>query len=123
MNDTYGHEAGDRVLKAISRECTAALRPGDMFARLGGEEFAVLLPATGHAAAVHFAERLRCVVETIRIEHEGQLIHVTASLGSAASEAGKCSLADLLNAADAALYDAKRSGRNRVGMPRSRAVA
>ena len=123
VNDTYGHGAGDRVLKAISRECIAALRPGDIFARIGGEEFAALLPATGHVAAAHLAERLRCVIETIRVEHEGHSIRVTASLGSAASEAGERTLAELLDTADAALYDAKRSGRNRVGVSRSREVA
>ena len=123
VNDTHGHEAGDKVLQAITTACTAILRPGDMFARLGGEEFAVLLPATGYDEAARIAERMRCVVDTVRVEHRGLCLSVTASFGCAASDAGEGTVAFLLSAADEALYEAKRSGRNRVGVLPGRAVA
>jgi diguanylate cyclase (GGDEF)-like protein len=116
-NDAYGHQAGDECLRRVADVLGhAAHRPGDMVARYGGEEFAVVLSQTGAAGARAVAEGLRAQVEALRIPHSASSFGiVTISLGIAtalpASEAG---LDSLLRTADAALYRAKRAGRNRV---------
>ncbi|WP_428483986.1 diguanylate cyclase [Rhodopila sp.] len=114
VNDSYGHGAGDEALKALSRTCMSMLRPSDTFARLGGEEFAVLLPSTELHGAGDLAERLRVSIATTPIRVARQLLHCTASLGCAILNAECSTLSDLLAAADTALYAAKGSGRNRV---------
>lgn len=114
INDGYGHAAGDAVLKAVADELKRHTRAADVVARLGGEEFAVLLPATGLAIARELAERLRGSIAALQIAHDGQYIGVSCSFGVTASENGAASLEQLLNTADLATYRAKASGRNRV---------
>lgn len=109
INDEYGHPTGDRVLKAIAEACKAEIRPSDLFARLGGEEFAIFLYGAGSAAALVCAERIRRMVESLALSGCGPF---TISCGIAESRAG-FSLDLLLAEADVALYSAKRSGRNR----------
>jgi diguanylate cyclase (GGDEF)-like protein len=112
INDSHGHPAGDDVLKAVVATCAAELRSTDCLGRMGGEEFAVLLPETGAEDAIACAERLRCAVEAIVMPSLPDA-QVTISLGiAAAGETTPC-LDDWLAWADAALYAAKRSGRNR----------
>lgn len=110
VNDTYGHAAGDAVLVHLAGLLRGAVRREDMVGRLGGEEFAVLLPATSPVDAVMLAERLRITLEQSHIDIGNECIQVTASLGIAALGADAN---DSLARADAALYAAKRGGRNR----------
>ena len=97
-------------LAALRETIAKALRPTDLFARLGGEEFAVLLPATGLSEAAEIAERLRCLVADMRLETPQGVLSITTSLGCATALPN----GDLLRSADEALYTAKRSGRDRV---------
>lgn len=110
VNDVNGHPAGDRVLSHFANTLSAALRPTDLLARLGGEEFAILLPATSLKDAVAMAERLRILVAEMRVETANGDVTVTVSLGCATAAVDD----DLLEAADRALYAAKHAGRNRV---------
>ena len=117
FNDTFGHQGGDDCLKQIARVIGGELlRPGDLAARYGGEEFAVIMPATPSHGAVIVAERLRYAVEALAIHHPSSPPGiVTLSIGTAAaSTADAASPAALVASADAALYRAKRDGRNRV---------
>lgn len=114
INDTYGHEAGDAVLKALGGLLRAAVRGSDLVARLGGEEFVVLLPETPLAGALEIAQRLRQQVEAMVVEWQGRGIPVRISVGVAACPECASSPATLLQAADAALYASKEAGRNRV---------
>ncbi|GMU51404.1 MAG: hypothetical protein AMXMBFR33_05500 [Candidatus Xenobia bacterium] len=114
LNDTYGHQAGDAVLRIVSELFTKALREYDIVARYGGEEFAVILPSTPRSKAASIAERLRASVAEEDVSHQHQLIPVSVSVGVATyPEDGQSSEA-LIAKADRALYRAKRSGRNRV---------
>ncbi|MDX2222431.1 MAG: diguanylate cyclase [Rhodospirillaceae bacterium] len=114
VNDTYGHDVGDVVLKEVAKVCAAQLRGTDIFARFGGEEFIALLPETDLKAGMILAERLRQAVGLQPIfSHKGPVV-VTASLGLAAYLPQDKSLEDAVKRADEALYAAKRSGRNRV---------
>lgn len=115
INDKYGHSFGDQVLKAVS-EVLKMLAPKEgLAARIGGEEFALLIPATSHADAAKLAERLRAVVAGSRVRRgAGEVIEtVTISLGVACRQAGE-SPEQLLERADSALYASKQNGRNRV---------
>jgi two-component system, cell cycle response regulator len=114
VNDTHGHPAGDAVLAAVAARVGAALRRGDLLARLGGEEFGILLPATELAAAAELAERVRARVAAEPVPVAGAAIAVTVSAGCAALGAGEADGRGLLARADARLYDAKRGGRDRV---------
>lgn len=114
VNDTAGHQAGDEVLKQIVREARHVLRGSDMVGRIGGEEFALLLPSTTPQEALDIAERLRSAVEAVVHDIAGQTLRVTISLGIASLDATTDNLEDLLAAADEALYAAKGAGRNRV---------
>jgi diguanylate cyclase (GGDEF)-like protein len=112
VNDTAGHQAGDRVLKAFSDLVAGSIRPGDLFGRLGGEEFACLLAEASMAEALQISERLRRDFAAMRFP--GPATSATVSVGVAmASEAGR-DLPALLATADRALYRAKADGRNRV---------
>ena len=112
VNDTAGHQCGDRVLKAFADLVAASMRPGDLFGRLGGEEFACLLVDTSMAQALQTAEQVRREFAAMRFASFNS--SVTVSTGVAmTSEAGK-SLQSLLAIADRALYRAKAEGRNRV---------
>ncbi len=113
VNDRFGHAAGDAVLAGLGGALRAAVRTHlDLVARLGGEEFCVLLPGLGLPEAMQVAERLRRGVAALRFGEDGEL-RVTASLG-VAERGGAEALDRLLDAADAALYAAKAAGRNRV---------
>ena len=114
LNDTYGHPAGDFVLRTVSDMFTKALREYDIVARYGGEEFAVILPSTPRSKAASIAERLRASVAEQDVSHQGQLIPVSVSVGVATYPEDGQSSEDLISRADKALYRAKRSGRNRV---------
>ncbi len=113
VNDSHGHPVGDQVLKAVSACCTEALRENDIFARIGGEEFAVVMPQTTIAAAEISAERLRAAVEALSVPIEDGQLQVTISLGLATLESDDIDLDELLKRADNALYRAKENGRNR----------
>lgn len=112
VNDTYGHAAGDQVLKMFTEETRALLRPVDTLARLGGEEFCVLLPNSTLADAVQVAERLRGHLASRRLQPFG--LSVTASYGCAELNDGTANCEALLAVADQNLYAAKRAGRDRT---------
>lgn len=115
VNDTYGHATGDEVLRMLVRRGQDLLRTSDLFGRMGGEEFAVLLPGTGATDAYNVAERLRQAFERAQVTLEdGRTVSVTVSIGVAAFCGAKPSLDEALRRADCALYDAKHSGRNCV---------
>ncbi|HXW65851.1 MAG TPA: diguanylate cyclase [Burkholderiaceae bacterium] len=120
FNDRYGHVAGDACLKRITACVSAELRNADDLAvRYGGEELLVILPGTDASTAIRIAERIRRSVEALAIPHEalGARRIVTLSCGSAAAPVSAVSAAELIAAADAALYAAKRNGRNQVWPP------
>jgi diguanylate cyclase (GGDEF)-like protein/PAS domain S-box-containing protein len=115
VNDTYGHDVGDEVLRVIARLCQRQMREADIIGRLGGEEFAVLLPQTGLEAALGAAERLRhAIAQTSLPLADGRMLRFTVSIGVSAGAAHTVSLPDLLKLADRALYTAKNRGRNQV---------
>jgi len=115
VNDTYGHLAGDFVLKKISGVVAQALREEDIFARYGGEEFGIILRETDAEKAFIIAERIRRSVEAHKFVHDGQTIPVTISMGSATLDPKlHTDPKALLKASDDLLYKAKRGGRNRT---------
>lgn len=120
VNDTFGHAAGDLVLKSVARIAMETVRTTDIVARYGGEEFVVLLPETPAAKATILAERLRGLVEISTVTKEGQAIMVTASFGisdfphQTAAKTPDTLLTEFVSYADQALYASKKSGRNRV---------
>lgn len=113
VNDGHGHAAGDAVLRGIAARARAAVRAGDLAARIGGEEFALLLPGAALPGAVELAERLRAAIAAAPVQAGPAAISVTVSLGCAALEPGEPPEA-LLARADARLYEAKGAGRDRV---------
>jgi diguanylate cyclase (GGDEF)-like protein len=119
VNDRHGHAAGDAVLQNVVGICRAEKREPDVLARLGGEEFIMLLPETSLAAAAHFAERLRRRVEHGCPAGYGEKITVTVSIGIAKASVGTSGIEELLRRADEALYEAKSFGRNRVAISRT----
>lgn len=118
FNDTYGHGAGDATLRSVAQAITRSVtRGGDLAARIGGEEFAVLLTETDLAGARAVAERIRAMVAALGIRHSGSPhSHVTVSIGLASKLSGQpdASLDTVLDRADEALYTAKKNGRDRV---------
>jgi diguanylate cyclase (GGDEF)-like protein len=114
VNDTWGHFAGDSVLRECSRALRMCLRASDIAGRFGGEEFAIVLPECDLAGALETGERIRSRVEELEINHDGRLIHVTLSGGAALLSDGMVSTAQALQLADGALYRAKHEGRNRI---------
>ena len=114
INDRYGHPAGDQVLVHLARALTEAFRQIDIVARIGGEEFAVLLPSTDLKDAVLAAERLRKAVEAQPVDVDGTLICFSVSGGVASVDENVSGLDALIKRADLALYAAKGSGRNRI---------
>ncbi|HEV8461002.1 MAG TPA: diguanylate cyclase [Gaiellaceae bacterium] len=114
VNDRFGHAAGDEVLKAFARALRATVRESDVAGRWGGEEFALVLSGTDAEGGARFAERARSMIENTGVEMpDGTVLNVTASFGVASFPESR-DVPDLLAAADAALYEAKREGRNRV---------
>jgi diguanylate cyclase (GGDEF)-like protein len=110
-NDTFGHTAGDKVLKAVGEYLHASIRDVDSVGRYGGEEFVLLLPETDKAAAIGLAERLRKGIAAMAV---GKLPKTTMSMGIATFPEDGRTPDELLRKADAALYAAKEKGRNRV---------
>ncbi len=123
INDTQGHLVGDGALQALAAACMGELRPTDVFARMGGEEFVVLSPATDLDGAVRLAERMRAAVGVLVVDTPQGPLHVTASFGCAVMGDAVQSISTLLEAADKALYEAKRAGRDRVVPSASRQAA
>ncbi len=116
VNDTYGHQAGDQVLRELASLLKAGSREGDTVARYGGEEMALILPNTGPQEAVAVAERLRRTIQAHVGLYAGTSIAVTASFGLAMFDAARDEAATLIRQADAALYRSKAEGRNRVSV-------
>jgi diguanylate cyclase (GGDEF)-like protein len=125
VNDAHGHPVGDEVLRQLARRTLAALRPDDLIARYGGEEFVVLMLDTDAASAHASAERLRLAVAQSAFEINGLHVGLTVSVGLAHSQLAGHDLHDLVAAADAALYEAKRAGRDctRVAGPTRNSAA
>ncbi len=122
INDELGHLAGDEVLKAVAQEIRQTVRGGQVAGRLGGEEFAVLLPNMPLASAVRFAETLRAGVEGLRVTLATGVRRITTSVGVVQWQPGMQTSADFMRAADAELFRAKAEGRNKVCYPGSSAM-
>ena len=114
VNDTLGHAAGDLVLQQVVDVCRSVLRTSDYIGRIGGEEFAIILPDTGEKAAFDVVERMRSGIEALAIEYAGKKVPVTASFGVAGLTPAINSFDDLLREADTAMYVAKANGRNQI---------
>ncbi|MFK2892910.1 GGDEF domain-containing protein [Dyella flagellata] len=114
INDAHGHALGDIVLKRTVAICRQQLRPYDLFGRLGGEEFCILLVDCRREQGMAMAERIRAVIEATLVDAEGAFISFSASLGLACTHKSGYDLQRLSKDADAALYRAKRTGRNRL---------
>jgi diguanylate cyclase (GGDEF)-like protein len=114
VNDTYGHAVGDEVLKRVVAICQQHLRETDLFGRLGGEEFGILLLDCSRDRGVAVADRIRLAIEATSIDGDGYAISFSASVGLVCTETYGYDLQRLCREADAALYRAKRTGRNRV---------
>lgn len=115
VNDTFGHQAGDIVLRELAKLVHEQLRRNDIEGRVGGEEFAVLLPETTISEAVVLAERIRGIIENFAINIGETSLHITASFGVTAVKENDVALDSIYKRADSALYEAKNAGRNRVG--------
>jgi len=113
INDSYGHLAGDKVLKIVADQLRKRLRARDFIARFGGEEFVLLLPQTSPATAAQVAEALRAAIEACPFHFKGERVVITTSIGLSAFRSGERG-DQVLKRADAALYRAKDQGRNRV---------
>ncbi|MDK9722986.1 MAG: GGDEF domain-containing protein [Rhodospirillales bacterium] len=116
VNDLHGHEAGDGVLRLVTSAIGKCLRQVDVFGRLGGEEFSVLMPETSQSGARIAAERIRVMVEEAKLDRNGQILSVTISAGLVVGTYG---LDEALKLADEALYQAKKDGKNRVVMAKT----
>jgi len=114
VNDTYGHAVGDQVLTGMAQVCRQSIRSTDLLARFGGEEFSLLFPETPEDDARPLAERLRQAISALVFEAAGQTFSITASLGISECSGEGDSLESLLERSDAALYQAKKAGRNRA---------
>jgi diguanylate cyclase (GGDEF)-like protein len=112
VNDTFGHETGDEAIRRLAKVLQAGTRGIDLAARIGGEEFAVILPETDFDVGFDVAERLRVAISKVEIPVAG---HITASFGVAEFPQSAVTGRELLASADAAMYGAKRHGRDRVG--------
>ena len=118
VNDTWGHDVGDRVLQSTSRQIMSVLRRGDTCARMGGEEFLVICPTTDARGTLRVAERIRHAVESNVIKYQRFQGNVTISLGIGIRTAEINTIDELLKMSDEAVYEAKRNGRNRVSIGR-----
>jgi len=117
INDTYGHDVGDMAIRALSNICRGILRDVDLLARLGGEEFAALLPETPRPQATQVAERLRAAIEAnVLFTDSGEAVRFTSSIGVTELRSDDPLVDDLLKRADTALYYSKHNGRNRVSV-------
>jgi diguanylate cyclase (GGDEF)-like protein len=114
VNDRFGHDTGDQVLVSFAETIGRNLQAGGSFARLGGEEFAAYLPKTNAAEAMAAAERMVDLVRKLELDSNGERVPLTVSIGVATSQDIDHSWSELMKMADAALYVAKDSGRNRA---------
>ncbi|MFC5742053.1 GGDEF domain-containing protein [Dyella tabacisoli] len=114
VNDTHGHAMGDAVLRHTVAICQQQLRPTDLFGRLGGEEFAILLLECSRDQSMAIADRIRMTIETTPVDGDGCIVSFSVSVGLASTDRSGYVLQRLCREADAALYRAKRTGRNRV---------
>ncbi|MGE8066706.1 sensor domain-containing diguanylate cyclase [Pseudomonas sp. NPDC089569] len=114
INDTYGHQEGDNVLQRIADSGRAALRRGDLFGRIGGEEFAAVFPGCTPDMALQVAERLQREIQRLSFEHDGQAFGITVSQGLTTLTDQDENVEHLFARADAAMYRAKRAGKNRI---------
>ncbi|AUW41880.1 PleD family two-component system response regulator [Rhizobium leguminosarum] len=116
VNDTYGHDGGDEVLREFANRVRSTIRGADLACRYGGEEFVVVMPDTSPEIAAAVAERLRAAIENapFMLKHAGEALNVTASFGIASRIAQVLTPDQLMKQADLALYEAKNTGRNRV---------
>jgi diguanylate cyclase (GGDEF)-like protein len=118
VNDTYGHQMGDEVLREVARILREYSREIDAPSRYGGEELAVVLPGTDIEGAYEMAERVRAGIEALEMpiagSADGDVLRVTASFGAASAAGRAAGSGDLIAAADAALYEAKRAGKNKT---------
>jgi diguanylate cyclase (GGDEF)-like protein len=119
VNDTHGHQVGDKALRAVADALQSQLRAYDLAGRFGGGEFVILLPHAREADAIHVAERCRAHIAAMLIPvgegaESGPCIKLTISTGVAVLDGASCGLTDMLAAADVALYHAKETGRNKT---------
>jgi diguanylate cyclase (GGDEF)-like protein len=113
INDAHGHQAGDAAIRHVALQANACLRDGDVFGRIGGEEFAALLPATDDATAWKLAEQMRQVIERTPLNHHGDDIPLTVSIGLMSGPLTGDNIETLMQCADKVMYRAKNAGRNR----------
>lgn len=116
INDTYGHDVGDEVLKHVANGLKQCLRDVDIIARVGGEEFAVLLPSTAIDSASVVAEKVRSAIEKLTIRYQQHEIKVTVSIGVAMANNEQQQISELLKVADRLLYQAKHEGKNYIAI-------
>lgn len=114
INDRYGHQIGDRVLARVAEKIAGTLRTEDVFGRLGGEEFAVILPSIDHGQALDVAERIRSLVAVLPIDAAERQDHITVSIGVASTDADGNDWENLYRSADQRMYEVKSSGRDKV---------
>jgi diguanylate cyclase (GGDEF)-like protein len=113
INDVHGHQAGDAAIRHVAMQAIACLRSEDVFGRIGGEEFAALMPDTDNSTAWNLAERIRQAVEQTPLEHHGDLIPITVSIGLTSGPLASDNIESLMQRADKFMYRAKNAGRNR----------
>jgi diguanylate cyclase (GGDEF)-like protein len=113
INDAHGHQAGDAAIRHVATHANACLRSGDVFGRIGGEEFAALLPATDDSTARKVAEQIRQIIEQTPLAHHGEQIHLTVSIGLMSGPLTGDNIETLIQCADKVMYRAKNAGRNR----------
>jgi|GEM_PF-3297690 len=113
INDTYGHDVGDIVLKSVTQSINEKRRDDDIFGRLGGEEFAIFMPNTTKHDAEIVAERCCTLVRELQIDSGKEIIHITVSIGVASDAGRDYTLSELIKSSDTALYEAKNNGRDR----------
>ena len=123
INDRFGHNVGDAVIRSVAGICHDEKREADILARIGGEEFVLLLPNTRRNEAIGFAEKLRQRVEAAPFANDEESLRLTISIGVAEAQAEMAGISDVMKCADQALYDAKRGGRNRVESRQRQAAA
>ena len=121
VNDAHGHPVGDQVLVHVAQLLRDGVRATDLVARMGGEEFVLILPDTSPAAACALADKLRLALYTTPWQGQGVSLPLSASFGVGVAGPGEVDFAACYAAADAALYEAKRAGRNRVSLSPSSA--
>jgi len=113
INDELGHSVGDEILKLIADVLKKSLRKSDLLARMGGEEFSIILPNTGIDVGLAISENLRTTIEKTTYNHNGNNVSITMSIGVAQRGTSDLTLSDVLKRADSALYKAKETGRNK----------